>query len=208
MNGVGKRRWYAAAGAFGLLLAAGCSSGSDSGTGSRATAPVLPAQPNAATSSQPSSSTSSPTTPALPELPAAARERSFAGAEAFVRHFVDTYSRAAAAGEAGVLTPYFAKSCKTCQQLEKVLATGVARRERFDRPPVSVHRVTVLNENPATPDEFQATVELLELSNTVRAKDGSVVQRIPQSRPVSSFTIRWMKDRWLVASIITVDSKK
>lgn len=70
---------------------------------------------------EPSSTTSSGTGLDQPSLPARAEQDSPAGAQAFVRHWVDALNHAGATGTTDYLRSLSADSCTTCDRL----ATGI-----------------------------------------------------------------------------------
>src|SRR5690349_17030511 len=108
-----------AAGVVALGLVAGCSGGDEAPPGGSGTSSAS----SASTSSTSSTPTRSSTSTAAPEVqvPAAATKRTAAGAEAFARFYVSTYSAAARAGNADTMRGLAEPSCEGCAALFKVV---------------------------------------------------------------------------------------
>lgn len=107
----------AAAGVAVLVLSTGCA----------ADEPAPSPPPSTTTTSSPSSATSSPTV-AVPELPEAATVGDAAGAEAFVRHWVDVLNYAYQTGDTGPLDAITLPDCELCEgnaaDIENVYRSG------------------------------------------------------------------------------------
>lgn len=107
----------AAAGVAVLVLLTGCA----------ADEPAPQPAPSTATTPSPSSATSSPPV-AVPQLPEAATVGDAAGAEAFVRHWVDVLNYAYETGDTGPLDAITGSACDLCAQaadsIEATYSTG------------------------------------------------------------------------------------
>ncbi|MFV0463147.1 MAG: DUF6318 family protein [Nostocoides sp.] len=86
---------------------------------------------SAASASTPTSTT--PPSPTPGQVPAAARQHTNAGAEAFVRYYLDELSRAWMTPQTGLLPPLSLSTCKSCRANEEAAAEFVADREHVDR---------------------------------------------------------------------------
>lgn len=91
----------------GTLLLAGCSG----------------EEPSASPPSEPPSTTPtvSPPTPTPPSLPASARKPNKAGAVAFAHHYIDLVNFASRTGDLVTLREASAASCRSCQNILKIL---------------------------------------------------------------------------------------
>lgn len=99
-----------------LLLGAGCS---DEGAEADPQ-PILPSSSSASPTDEPSPS---PSPTEAPTMPAAAEERTLGGAEAFVRHWVDTFNYSTSTGATQPLETLSDDTCEGCANI--VSATDV-----------------------------------------------------------------------------------
>ena len=124
---------YAVLGALGViapaLLLSACGSSEEAKP-----SPTPSVSPTASDSASPRAS-ASPTAPALPE---AAKAHTKAGAEAFVRHFLDTANYAQETGETSPLAALSADGCRSCDAGVAGLKTVFAAGGRYDGGTVSV----------------------------------------------------------------------
>ena len=130
--------------ALALALVSGCSgsrapmgSGSSSGTAGSAVT-------RSSTTSRPPSIQSAPRPPSteVATVPIAARQHSEAGAEAFVRFYIDQLNLAWTSPRAGLLLPLSDPGCKSCKAFESTASRLVASGHHYAVPPVTVTTVT------------------------------------------------------------------
>ena len=122
----------------------------------------------------PSSSTASPTTftstptapvspttagPTIdPNIPAAARAHTPAGAEAFVRYFIQRVNLAWTAPRAGILSPLCQASSKSCLALEKTATRLTSEGHHYDGNPVNIDFIGTLDATNTSKYEVLAKV--------------------------------------------------
>jgi hypothetical protein len=128
------------------MLLAGCSGGAQAG----ASPPSTTGSPPPTTSSAPTTPSAAPTTTAPirktdPNIPAAARAHTPAGAEAFVRYFIERLNVAWTGPQAGILSPLCQASSKACAGYEKEALRLAKEGHRFDGDPVMIEFIGALN---------------------------------------------------------------
>jgi hypothetical protein len=124
------------------ILLAGCSGDTKPDPSSSSTTGSSPA------TTTPAPTTASPTTASPtpdPNIPAAARAHTPAGAEAFVRYFIERLNIAWTAPRAGILSPLCQASSKACAAYEKTAARLTTQRHHYDGPPVTIGFVGALD---------------------------------------------------------------
>jgi hypothetical protein len=166
----------------------GCSGGEDPVRGLTSTA--------SATSSP---STTASTTTAASDIPAAARAHTPAGAEAFVRYFIDRVNYAWMTPEAGVIDALSQPACKSCADLERTARELLSDKQRYDRPAAAVDSVTALSPG----DDGHQTVLFVGAqteSNIVNSM-GNVVSTDPGQPSRRVFVLEWCSTHWCVSRI-------
>lgn len=162
--------------AVALLLTGACTD--DSG-------PSAPPTPTDVVTSSPTSdpapTTASPTTELSPttdevsgppEMPDEAREYSEAGAEAFVRHYVELLNYSTQAPESGLLEPYGLDSCQSCANLAGLSADMIERGERLAGPLLEIRSIHALTSGTQT---GIVTAEVTQTGVERVDQDGNVV---------------------------------
>lgn len=190
--------------AVSLLGGAACSS-APMGDADPATGAVLPAGPaSAASSATPSPSTTTRTVAAVAgpaPLPAMARARTRKGAEAFVRHFLAEYNRAATSPTIGLLRPLSQKSCKTCAGLEEDVQDLTRDQQRFSIAPLRVDGVTCVACGDDQGEEWYVNVWVYQRKADVVNRVGKVARTIDAVSDVMQFGVRWVSAQWSVAEV-------
>ncbi|NYG05757.1 hypothetical protein BJ986_000244 [Phycicoccus badiiscoriae] len=78
------------------------------------------------------------------EIPAAARAHTPAGAEAFVKFFMDQVSTAWTKPQAGLIPPLGEPDCLSCQSFERTASDLVAKAQRYEsRPSTTISSVAI-----------------------------------------------------------------
>jgi hypothetical protein len=116
-----------------LLTACGGDTKPNASASNKTSSPATTAAPKASTS---------PTAVVIrttdPKIPAAARANTPAGAEAFVRYFIDRWNDAWTGPHSGVLSPLCGTSSKSCAALEKTATRLTNAGHRYDGKPVTI----------------------------------------------------------------------
>jgi len=92
---------------------------------------------SSATSTTPTASTTS-TAATDPNIPPAAKAQTTAGATEMTRYFFTLLNQSWTKPQAGLMTPHFLSTCKTCQNFEDNARDYVANKQRYDKTPVIV----------------------------------------------------------------------
>lgn len=189
------------------VLALGLTGCSDSGQPSE---PPTPSEP--LTTSSPTTSDDAPTTePAPPpetespsetastEIPPEATEDSEAGAEAFVKSFLETFNRLGQSPEDGVLSKFSRDNCETCSNLESAIEQLVSAGHRTSGPAISVHDVSAVNLGGTT----RVEAHLEQLGGELLDENGEVVQTAEAGGEfVYVFTLSRDGDQWLIDEVL------
>lgn len=123
------------------VLLAGCGGNAkpDASSSTSVSAPTTTPSATATTTAAPT--TPGPTTPGPttdPNIPAGAREHTPAGADAFVKYFIEQSNVAWTVPRAGILSPLCQASSKSCAAYEETATRLVAEGHRYDGDPVTV----------------------------------------------------------------------
>ena len=125
-------RWVVA-GVLAAAVLGGCDSSSEDPVGTPTPSPSA-----SSSSASPSASPTPSPTASGPEVPAAAREKTDAGAEAFVKYFFDQFNVAWTKPEAGLISSLSTKDCKFCSTTETQAKWLVDNKQRYDKLPVTL----------------------------------------------------------------------
>lgn len=150
-----------------------------------------------ATTTTPSSSTTTagPATTTV-QIPAAARAHTAAGAEAFVKFFMELVNAAWTTPQAGLLPELSDEGCLACKGFEETAANLVAKGQRYERTPASFASIRAIEGAPAGRQlvHVTGTQHRVDIVN----RTGAVVSSDPEERiAVNAMTI-WRGDKWLL----------
>ena len=178
----------------GLGALAGCTGGAADppATGNGTAATGATTRPPAS-SSPPTTTTSTTTTTATVQIPEAARAHTEAGAEAFVKFFMDQVSEAWTRPATGLILPLGEAGCLSCQSFEDTAAGLVKRSERYaKRPSTTVSAQAVPGGGP------RQLVHLVLQQHRVDVVDVSGKTVLTDSRKRFSVDaeLNWGKGRW------------
>jgi len=179
--------------AVGAALAAvtGAAVGCSGASGSAPPATGLPSG-----SSPTSSPTASVTVAVTPTVPPAAQAHTKAGAEAFVRFYVDRYNQAGMKPEAGVLKPLSDANCVACQNIEADLSALVQSGHRYANPPLAVPDIRFVA--TASDGRWGFKMTLRQLSTKVLDSSGAVVDTVPAKDFPRQVAVVWRGDQWVM----------
>jgi hypothetical protein len=189
-----------------LAAVAGCDGEAASQPTSSATSSGVPTGSSASSTSP--TGTTSPTSTSPTKSPAeqvtvppAARANTPAGAEAFVRFYLELVNAAWTEPNPELLKPYVLSSCKTCANQ---IATALDLRrsgQRYSDDPASVGPTVVAPET----GQSKAVIELPYDQKAAEIVDdnGAVVEHLPTIRSQSQVTVVWVGQRstWAVSEI-------
>ena len=184
----------------GLVAVSGCAGGGGSPPASSSTAASRTTSSGTTTSAPRASTTttaSSTTTPV--EIPEAARAHTEAGAEAFVKFFVEQSNVASMTADTSILPPLSDPSCKSCSALQHEVADLKARGHHYLTEPVRISQVTAIGGAPAG-QQFVRLQLIQNLADVVDAS-GKKVSTDPETRLARTTSLKWTGDRWLVFGI-------
>lgn len=181
-------RWSVVAGMLAAGVLAGCDSSPDD--------PVTPTPSPSVSSSSPSPSASpSPSvTESGPQIPAAAREKTDAGAEAFVKYFFDQFNVAWTKPEPGLIKSLSDPECQFCAKGEAAALDLATHDEKYAGQPVTIEKAEVFGGAP----ENQQFVQVRHVQNAVDIVDakGAVVASDPKQKSTFFVTLRWSGGSW------------
>lgn len=175
---------------------------------------VLPESPADSASSS-SSSSPSPTVPAVPSsavpsspavvaagvVPAAARQRTPAGAMAFVRHFFAEYNRAVTTPATGLLAPLSLPTCSTCSALDGDAQKLVEVEEKYVVPPCRVESVTCVECSEEQETQWGMGAWVFSRRADIVDRAGVVRQTTASSSDMFMATIEWRAQGWSMARL-------
>jgi hypothetical protein len=140
------------------LLLAGCSGDSKPQASSSSNIGSSP------TTTAPPTTTASPTSKAGqatdPNIPAAARAHTPAGAEAFVKYYIERWNLAWTGPRAGILSPLCQASSKSCAANEETATRLKKTGHRYDGNPVTIKFIGVLD--ATEPNKYHVLANLVQ----------------------------------------------
>jgi RNase P subunit RPR2 len=190
-----KSRRYAAWPALAAVLAVGACSGGDDPPATSSTSG------SSSSSSTSSTTTSSPSTTATTtvQVPAAAQKHTPAGAEAFVRFYIDQSNEASMKADVTLLPPLSDPGCKSCEALQTAVEELKTNGTHYDSAPVTISKATAIDGGP----KGQQFVRVLMVQNKTDVVDatGKVVSTDPRADLARTFSTTWMGERWVLFGI-------
>ncbi|MBM6400252.1 DUF6318 family protein [Phycicoccus sonneratiae] len=188
----GTVRWAVVA-----MLAAGVLAGCDS-----ADDPVVTSTPSASSSSAsptPSPSPSPSVTESGPQIPAAAREQTDAGAEAFVKFYMEQFNVAWTKPEAGLVAKFSAKDCKFCATVETQAKWLVDNKQRYDKAPVTLLDIQAISGAPE--GQIYLTGTLRQNQTRILDESGAVTRTDPEKTLPRNIGLKWQEGVWLMFAV-------
>jgi uncharacterized protein DUF6318 len=186
-------RWSVVAGMLAAGVLAGCDSSPDD--------PVTPTPSPSVSSSSPSPSASpSPSvTESGPQIPAAAREKTDAGAEAFVKYFFDQFNVAWTKPEAGLISSLSSKDCKFCATTETQAKWLVDNKQRYDSNPVDLLDMEAIAGAPE--GQIYLTGTLRQNQTNIVDDSGAVTRTDPKKNLPRNIGLKWQGDSWRMFAV-------
>lgn len=174
------------------MLAAGMLAGCDSAD-DRVVTPS-PSPSVSSPSPSPSASPSPSVTESGPQIPSAAREKTDAGAVAFVKYFFDQLQVAWTEPRTGVISALSESDCQFCKTTEQTAAYLVTNKQRYKSDPVDVADLEVFG---GAPDGQQfLSVTMLQRKASIVSADGAVVRTDAAKKLPRYVTLRWVDGSW------------
>lgn len=182
-------RWARGYALVGALVVAGCSSPGPE--------PAANSVPSAVSSPTYFPMTSAPpASDPVAGLPTAARQRTAAGAESFVRYFVELLNRSATNPSADPFGPLAGAGCRLCSSVsadsQQLLQTGA----RYRRSPLRVSSVGGHPEDPAQGGSYFVSAILIQDAVDVIDRTGAVLRRTTASTQSYDFELVWGPGHW------------
>ena len=188
-SGVLRGHQYAACGLIATLGLAGCTGGGDDPPPSSTTASGGPT-----TSSPSSGSTTTASSPptATVAIPPAARAHTEAGAEAFVKFFMDEVSSSWTKPEAGLISPLGEPNCLACKSFEDTAKDLVSKSQRYESRPSTTVSADAADGGP------RQIVHLVLQQHEVNVVDskGNTVLTDKKKRFAVNAELIWREERW------------
>jgi hypothetical protein len=181
------------------MLLAGCGAGEPdaSPSSSAASSPSSTATPSKAASPTSTAATPSPTTD--PNIPAAARAQTPAGAEAFVKFFIQRSNEAWTGPHAGILSPLCQASAIACTGLEKDATRLAKEGHRYDGNPLSIKFIGVLD--ATNPNKYDVLANLVQERRSEIDDAGKVYITDKRKNLRSHFVLSYIGHAWSVTSL-------
>lgn len=179
---------------FAAGLVGGCGEGAGAVAGPPPSVSSTSTSPSVTTTPSPSPSATG-TGPVIPE---AARQQTDAGAEAFIRYYIEQSGLAWTRADPSLLDGLATSRCVTCSNLRDTAAELKSQRRRYTSMPIRVDRVERLF---GTRTRVVFELQLTQPAVSVVTADGDVVDR--QDRWVLERAARvvWTEGRWQVDGI-------
>ena len=162
------------------------------------------AKPGASSSSTPTSSptttappTVSPTTD--PNIPVAARAHTPAGAEAFVRYFIERLNVAWTGPQVGILPPLCQASSKACAAYETTATRLTTQGHRYDENPVTIKAIGALDS--ASPNHLDVVANVVQEPRSEIDAAGKTIVTDKRKDLRLDFELLQTSQAWSVASI-------
>lgn len=191
--------------AVSVLGAVGCSSAGETNSGGSpltAGPVVTPSLPAATPVVAPSVVVTSAGIPEVVQaIPLAARQRTAAGAEAFVRYYLDVSNRMGVNPRSGQLSPLSTANCRTCVNWEETADELLQEKRRYAGPPMSLVTIGGLSGLPETDKQYDVGARVREGAQPLVDATGRVVERFPVQEGTYIFTLVWAGQTWKTEKI-------
>lgn len=185
---------------LGVALA-GCTGNAEGAGPTKIVTPTPIPASNTPTASGGSTPTSPSTAPALPE---AAKANTAAGAEAFVRFYIDQVNAAWTIPDPTKLRALSTGTCQTCARFQHAAETLRADGQHYDGPAVVIKGIVQVPESrPARP---VLQVAFQQQARKVLKRDGTVARTVEAQAMLNNFSlVRSQTSGWLIDGIQSVE---
>lgn len=190
-------RWVMA-GVLAAGLLGGCDSSAEDPVGTPTPSPSV-----SSSSASPSASPSPSPTATGPEVPAAAREKTDAGAEAFVRYFYTRINEAWTKPDSTALVDLSASTCQFCMKMTDRARALEKAKQRYASDPVTVGDLRKVPNAPEGSVFFD--MELTQNQVDIVDVNGAVVDADDRKQGYFDVGVRWQEARWV---FLDMENKK
>jgi len=203
------RHHASAAFAAATLLLAGCSDSASGGAApstsstsasTTATSSTTPAAPPTSSAHPPTASSTS-TAVGDTNVPLAARAHTKAGAEAFVRNYVQLINDSGIKPVSRPLRNLSLAPCKTCSNFDASFSTLNRQSHRLSGPVFTVLGTKTKFNSDKQPE---VAVQLRQHAVSVLGEKGEVISFARGYKLAMEFDLQWSRDRWRVYKIYTL----
>lgn len=150
------------------------------------------------TSSSPAATT--PATPKPPEMPSLAKEKSTAGAKAFVRYYVEALNYSWTVGRGTFLRTLSTRSCGACQDLADVIDRFAAHGGYQRGAEWRVDAITLVPTQPLNEPIARCAVRVA--IGSWRASASTRVHRIHSALTHDDFHLAWTRGQWRMMDVV------
>ena len=186
-----QRFWYAAAAAT-VLLAAGCNGGADN-------QPSPTPTPTVSSPTASPSDSGSPSPSASVSIPAEAMAQTPEGAVAFVKFYTEQINSAWIQPNAQLLEPLSDATCQSCAALQATAASLVQTQEKYLSPVLQLDSAAPSDGAPSGQQFILAQMQQLASKRVDSA--GTVKDEQAAQSATRQFVLIWQEGRWLVFGI-------
>ena len=180
---------------------AGCAGGGDDPARGQPRPAATGSVTTTTSSPQPaqSSTTTAATTPPTAQIPEAARAHTEAGAEAFVKFYMEQANRAWTEPNASVLPPLSDAGCLSCKDIQATAEDLKTSGQRYVSRPVTVTRVAAFGGAP--PPQQYVRLFMTQHKVDVVDSNGLVVLTDPNKALVRTAGVIWEGSSWRMYGI-------
>lgn len=180
---------------------AACNSAADAGhadSSISSSGPVTRSVSTAPTTATPTSS--APTKPLAPVMPAAAKQKTSAGAKAFVRYYIELINYSWMSGSGDPLRSGSADSCSVCRELAKTVDRYTERGGWLHGGRWIVQNVFPLpGQSLATP---KLLVQVKVSPGNWRTSAHGPVHQVRDSKLTNQLNLGWIDSHWAVTDVV------
>ena len=187
-----QRFWYAAAAAT-VLLAAGCNGGGDN-------QPSPTPTPTVSSPTASPSDSGSPSPSASVSIPAEAMTQTPEGAVAFVKFYISAINEAWTTPSELILPPLQTSSCNSCAGFQEDAKQYVQKGQHLKSAPVQIEAVGPRAGGGGGTEFVEATVR--EVAVEIVDSAGAVSGRSPESTAHVVFALLWEGGQWQVNGVV------
>jgi hypothetical protein len=134
-----------------------------------------------------------------PNIPAAARAHTNAGAEAFVRYFIQRWNTAWTAPRAGILPPLCQSASKACAGYEEEALRLTKEGHRYDGDPLTVKFIGTLDRTG--PRQVGILANVVQERRSEIDKAGKIYVTDKRKNLRLHFQVSYLGQNWSVLSI-------
>jgi hypothetical protein len=176
------------------LVLAGCDSTDDPTSAPTPTA----TNPTTSTTSASPTTSAGPSPSQTSSIPAAARKHTPAGAEAFVKFFVNQSALAWTKPDSSLIRSISMDSCKSCASLARTAEELEADGQRYEHPPIRLESAEALS---GKSDRVTVAANIRQIRVNVITDKGDVIRTDEAAQLQRTFLVVWGEGEWRVGGI-------